>query len=104
MSYLDQMRVNEALSARDQAIYKMESVCASNRAKDTVIAKLRQEKENLETRIASGVIMAEKKSKYCEETEALRKSNAELTAKLESLSLGHEGTPVLSMASIRCTR
>ncbi|EKM56118.1 uncharacterized protein PHACADRAFT_174292 [Phanerochaete carnosa HHB-10118-sp] len=99
LSYLDQLRVTEALLARDHAVYQMESVCASNRTKEAVIVQLRHEKENLEAKLASEMIPAESDTERCKEIEMLRKSNTELTAKLESLSLHPEGTPtMLAMA------
>lgn len=100
-SYLNQLRITEALLARDQAIYHMEKVCASNRAKESTIAALRQEKENLEVKLVSGSVIKAGAQNYCEETDKLRKLNAELTAKLDALSLSSQpGTPMASIVVI----
>lgn len=102
---MDHLRVSEALLARDQAIYQMESVCASNRAKEVVIAQLRYEKENLEAKLISEAPAAEMNAEYYREAETLRKSNTDMATKLETLSLSPEGTPAMTtMASIRDTR
>ncbi|GJE88106.1 hypothetical protein PsYK624_041890 [Phanerochaete sordida] len=94
--YLDQLRVTEALLARDYAINQMEGVCASNRAKEAVIAQLRHEKENLEAKLAAGSLIGDMDTECCKDNDALRKSNAELHARLELLSLQSEGTPAMT--------
>lgn len=99
-SQLDQLRVNEALLARDNAIYHMEKVCASNRTKDSTIAKLQQEKENLEMKLGSASTLGrtELEDTHLKDADNLRKANAELTAKLQALSLSPQ--PSAAMASI----
>lgn len=84
--YLEQMRVTEALLARDHAIHTLENVCASNRAKEAVLVRLRAEKENLEARLA-GAAPAETNHECCKDAEGLRKVNEELAAKVEALTL-----------------
>lgn len=81
----------------------MEKVCASNRAKESTIAALRQEKENLEVKFVSGSVIKGGEQDYCEETDKLKKLNAELTARLDALSLNSQpGTPMASIVATPC--
>ena len=95
------MRVNEALLARDDAVYRMENVCASNRAKDATITRLRQEKENLEVQLAFERASTDTVKNNSNEIKTQNEPNAEIVAKLESMSLSLDVARSAAMASIR---
>ena len=84
--------------ARDHAVHLMEGLRASNRSKDSTIARLQQEKENLEAKLVGPPLSGSAEHACCEETDVLKKSNAELAAKLDALSLSPP--PRAAMASI----
>ncbi|KIP07513.1 hypothetical protein PHLGIDRAFT_416150 [Phlebiopsis gigantea 11061_1 CR5-6] len=73
--------------ARDHAVHLMEGLCASNRSKDSTIARLQQEKENLETQLAEQPPPSSMKHICCKQKDILKKPNVELATKLEVLSL-----------------
>lgn len=78
--------------ARDHAVHQMESLCASNRSKESVIAKLQREKAELEHKLAStakipGIIkvdLGNNKQDIEQECRKLEQENNMLKVKLES--------------------
>lgn len=87
------LRITEALVARDHAVQKMEILCASNRSKESVISRLKQEKAYLEKRLASsanvpGILKVDLRQDtegVQQECRKLEEENRILKAKLESM-------------------
>ena len=94
----------EALTARDNAVRQMEALCASNRSKDSAIARLQQEKDELGERLAGAVSvnsasaaakdtlgMEEKQQEAEDQCRKLEQENKDLKSKVESLMQQVEG-------------
>jgi hypothetical protein len=91
---LEKLRVTEALLARDQAIYQMESVCASSRKKDATIAALKQEKENLEAKLASRTTLSSVSKTNSTDSDGRHETDVEAAVKLESLTLSPDAAHI----------
>ncbi|PSR70881.1 hypothetical protein PHLCEN_2v13243 [Hermanssonia centrifuga] len=95
------MRMVEALLARDHAVYRLESICASLREKEAIISRLQHEKAELELNLAMKgcatsevgdptFILAEEKTRHEKEIERLQEVNKELKANVESLEMSRD--------------
>lgn len=93
-SRLNKLRIAEALKARDHAVQQMEVLCASNRSKESTIAKLQRQNTELQTKLVEstaktpGIIKVElgtANSELEQECRKLEQENVALKGKLESL-------------------
>ncbi len=95
------MRMVEALLARDHAVYRLESICASLREKEVIISRLQHEKAELELNLAMkgcatsevggpALILADDKMLHEKEIKRLQEVNKELKANIESLEMSRD--------------
>lgn len=98
---LEKLKVTEALMARDYAVQQMETLAASNRSRGSAISQLRQEKADLEAKLAAmparsntpGIIKISLEKENQDESEELKKlrtENTSLKTKVETLLMKYE--------------
>lgn len=87
------MRLVEALTARDHAVYRMEGICSSLHQKESTITRLLQEKAELEAKLAAYAPAADgesEKPSYVKEIERLHALNKDLKSEIEALKRRQE--------------
>ncbi|KAH8100307.1 mitochondrial ribosomal subunit S27-domain-containing protein [Cristinia sonorae] len=106
--HLDKLRIVDALTARDVAVHRLQSACASVRVKEATIQKLEREKEemkmNLDLLERGGLgrnkdgaeVFAEQRGKLLDRISFLEATNRGLRGEVEALKAKQESISALN--------
>lgn len=105
-AHLDKLRIVDALTARDVAVHRLASACASVRAKESTIARLEREKDELKMSVdvlekttlsgGSSDVFTEQRGRLLDRIALLETTNRALRGEVEVLRAKQESVSVLN--------
>ncbi|TCD66414.1 hypothetical protein EIP91_001405 [Steccherinum ochraceum] len=104
--HLDKLRIVDALTARDVAVYRLQSACASIRAKEAALQKLERERDEMRMSLdmldsgkrnkEGAEVFAEQRGQLLDKIAALEAANKALRAEVETLRAKQDSMSALN--------